>query len=356
MRLADQTLEVDAVANGELTFVIAAPALWSPAAPTLHELRAELWDGEALVDDVRLPVGLRWVEIRDGRLLLNGQPLRLRGFGKHEDFPILGRGLAQAVNVRDFDLMRWCGANSFRTTHYPYSEELLDLADQLGVLVIGETPAVGLWFGPGWEGRLERTKDLMARLIARDKNRPSVILWSPCNEPMSDRPEALPFFTDLFGHARRLDPTRPLVFVSWRGAAEDAYAVADITALNRYAGWYSQQGDLAAGFEQLRRDLEAIHARFGKPVLLTEFGADTLPGMHADPPEMFSEEYQAAMLEGYLDVSESLPFMIGEHVWNFADFRANQHITRVGGLNHKGVFTRDRRPKLAAHVLRRRWA
>jgi beta-glucuronidase len=356
LSLCGQELALDAVGQtAEATITIPDPPLWSPESPALHELRAELWDGDRLLDAYRLAVGLRWVELRDGQLLLNDAPVRLRGFGKHEDFPLSGRGLAQAVNVRDFDLLRWCGANSFRTTHYPYSEELLDLADQLGVLVIGETPAVGLSFGDGWERRLERCQELTAGLIARDKNRPSVIMWSLANEPMSDRPAAAPFFERLFARARSLDPTRPLMLVSWRGPAEEAYAYADVLGLNRYAGWYSEQGEIGRGVERLKAELAEIYARYGKPIMLTEFGAEALPGLHANPPEMFSEEYQAALIDAYLDASEALPFMIGEHIWNFADFRANQHTTRVGGLNHKGVFTRDRRPKLSAHLLRRRW-
>lgn len=356
LMLCGQECTLEAVGRqADAAIVIPNPQLWSPEAPTLHDLRAELWDDDALIDAYRLPVGLRWLELRDGRLLLNGAPIRLRGFGKHEDFPLSGRGLVQAVNVRDLDLLRSCGANSFRTTHYPYSEELLDLADQLGVLVISETPAVGLWFGEGWEQRLTRCQELTAGLIARDKNRPSVIMWSLANEPMSDRPAAEPFFARLFAHARALDPTRPLLLVSWRGAAEESYVHADVLGLNRYAGWYSEQGELGRAVERLYAELHDIHARFGKPVMLTEFGAEAIPGMHADPPVMFSEEYQAALIEAYLEVSEALPFIIGEHIWNFADFRANQHTTRVGGLNHKGVFTRDRRPKLSVHMLRRRW-
>ena len=99
-----------------------------------------------------------------------------------------------------------------------------------------------------------------------------------------------------------------------------------------------------------------MHARFGKPILVTEFGADTLPGHHAAAEEMWSEEDQARMLDLYLDAIANRPFVIGAHVGNFADFKTGQGILRAGGLNHKGVFTRDRQPKMAAHHLRRRWA
>ena len=98
-----------------------------------------------------------------------------------------------------------------------------------------------------------------------------------------------------------------------------------------------------------------IYEKFQKPVLLSEFGADTIPGMHAHPPEMFSEEYQVEFLRQTLNILEGKSFAVGAHVWNLCDFKTSQGITRVGGINYKGVFTRDRRPKMAAHFLRERW-
>jgi beta-galactosidase/beta-glucuronidase len=93
-----------------------------------------------------LDVGIRRIEVRGDRLLLNGEPIALTGFGMHEDFPIHGRGLNVPLLVRDHELLRWVGANSYRTSHYPYSEEAMGLADRLGVLVIDEIPAVSLNF------------------------------------------------------------------------------------------------------------------------------------------------------------------------------------------------------------------
>jgi hypothetical protein len=101
---------------------------------------------------------------------------------------------------------------------------------------------------------------------------------------------------------------------------------------------------------------QTASARFRKPVFNTEFGADTIAGFHTDPPQMWSEEYQAEFLRGYLEVAARKDFVIGMHVWNFADFQAVQSIQRVGGMNLKGVFTRTRTPKLAAHVLRELWS
>ncbi len=144
-----------------------------------------------MIDRYTLDIGIRTIEVDGDRLLLNGPPIKLLGFGRHEDFPVVGKGLLPALIVKDYGLMRWIGANSFRTTHYPYSEQMMQLADQLGVLVIDETPAVGLFFTePGLEQRNELCKQYIRDLIDRDKNHPSVIMWSIANEPHTAKPEA----------------------------------------------------------------------------------------------------------------------------------------------------------------------
>jgi beta-glucuronidase len=290
------------------------------------------------------------------QLLLNGLPIYLRGFGRHEDFPVTGRGLVPAVIVKDFALMKWVGANSFRTTHYPYSEEMMYLADQLGFLVIDETPAVGLFFAEaGLERRLTLCQQFTQELISRDKNHPSVIMWSLANEPHSRRPEAKAFFRTLYDLAKSLDATRPVTVVSHVGVDEESFEFLDLLCLNRYYGWYTQSGQLDVALPLLSEELDALHARFHKPLIVTEFGADTIPGHHAQPPEMFSEEFQAELLTRYSELFKTKPYIVGEHIWNLCDFKTSQSPIRMGSLNMKGIFTRDRRPKLAAHRVRELW-
>ncbi len=89
--------------------------------------------------------------------------------------------------------------------------------------------------------------------------------------------------------------------------------------------------------------------------MLTEFGADTVAGLHANPPVMWSEEYQSDLIAGYLEIAARKEYMCGMQIWNFADFAAVQGVARVGGMNLKGVFTRARQPKMAAHTLREWW-
>ncbi len=332
------------------------PALWSPEAPHLHTFTVERLDGHCVSDAYTLSVGLRTIAVDDQQLLLNEKPIHLQGFGRHEDFPITGKGLLPPLIVKDYALMQWMGANSFRTSHYPYSEEMMGLADRLGFLVIDETPAVGLYFNSdGLEKRLALCQQYTREMIQRDKNHPSVIAWSLANEPHSGREAAKPFFRDLFDLARSLDSSRPITLVSCMGVIEESFAFLDFMCLNRYFGWYQESGQIERGAAFLSAELDLLYETYQKPIVLTEFGADTLPGHHAHPPEMFSEEFQADFLSAYIRVLRSKPYVVGEHVWNFSDFKTSQAITRIGGYNYKGVFTRDRRPKLAAHRLREIW-
>jgi beta-glucuronidase len=357
LRGTDASAEI-AFAGEDIVAVldVTDPVLWSPAAPYLYELVVELGRGGTAFDQYSLPVGIRTVAVDGDRLLLNGTPIYLRGFGRHEDFPVTGRGLVPAVIVKDFALMKWMGANSFRTTHYPYSEEMMNLADRLGFLVIDETPAVGLFFAEaGLARRLALCRQYTQELIERDKNHPSVIMWSLANEPHSHRPEAKAFFRNLYDLARSLDKTRPVTLVSHVGVDEESFDFLDVLCLNRYYGWYTQSGQLDAALPLLSEELDALHARFPKPLIVTEFGADTIAGHHAQPPEMFSEEFQAEMLSRYIQLFRTKPYVVGEHIWNLCDFKTSQSPLRMGGLNLKGIFTRDRRPKLAAHRIRELW-
>ena len=348
--------ELDFGLQGEISFHVPDAALWSPDAPNLYDLIVELEESGQIMDRYVLPIGIRTIKIEGDKLLLNGKPVYLKGFGRHEDFPVVGRGLLPALIIKDYGLMQWMGANSFRTTHYPYSEQMMDMADRLGYLVIDETPAVGLFFAePGLDRRLELCRQYTNELIVRDKNHPSVIAWSLANEPHSNRPAAEPFFRNLHELANSLDTTRPITVVTTVGITETAYSFLDFMCLNRYYGWYTDPGQLDVACERLSAELDALYERYHKPLILTEFGADALPGSHTEPPEMYSEEFQAELIARYIEVLRTKPFVIGEHVWNLCDFKTGQMVHRVAGYNFKGVFTRDRRPKLAAHRLREIW-
>lgn len=357
-------------ANATIELDVPDARLWSPQDPHLYTLSVGLAD--ATVRDVyRIRIGIREVRVDGDRLLLNGAAVFLRGFGKHEDFPVHGRGLDVASIVRDFELLKWLGANSFRTSHYPYSEEAMMLADEYGFMVIDETPAVSLVFMDDaaiQDARQRQLQQAIRELVERDKNHPCVVMWSVANEPLlkpfhTVNPEpqtavatGTKFFTPLFDLFRQLDPTRPVTLVSMQSGPGEWMALGDVICVNSYNGWYGIPGRLDEAAKALERDVLNLRERYpGKPIMFTEFGADAIAGVHSQPPEMWSEEYQADMIGMYIRTLARHAFIIGTHPWAFADFRTSQSIMRVGALNQKGVFTRERHPKLAAHRLRQLW-
>lgn len=344
----------DGFARGSLQ--LEAVRLWSHNDPHLYDVSWELLgEGEEPIDSYCLPVGVRKVEVCGDQLLLNGKPVHLKGFGKHEDFPILGKAWAPAVAVKDFDLMRWIGANSFRTSHYPYADEMLSLADRLGFLVISETPFVSLSDRLYTDEMLDKAQLVIRELIGRDYNHPSVIMWSLANEPYVETDAGEHFFRSMAECARSEDATRPIMYVAHEGPEQNRGAEHfDLLGVNKYFGWYHETGDIDGSLPKLKCCLEEFHEHCGGPILLAEFGADAVAGLHSDPPVLFSEEYQAETIVKQYELVKDIPWIIGAHIWNFADFKTAQTINRVGG-NKKGIFTRDRQPKLAAHAVRNLW-
>lgn len=369
----DEDNNVVATAEGEEGRIeIHDVKLWEPLNAYLYTMRIEAVSSGGEVDIYEQPFGVRTVEVRYGQFLINGKPFYFKGFGKHEDSNIHGRGLDEVLNVKDLNLMKWMGANSFRTSHYPYSEELMRLADREGIVVIDEVPAVGLHLNFGslfgapeqkntWQllKTFEHHRDVIKELIARDKNHPCVVMWSIANEAATEEEGAVDYFSPLVELAREIDPQkRPVTIVLHQMDTPDKCKVSDLVdviVLNRYYGWYFEGGNLEVAKAHLRQELKGWVNRYpDKPIMLTEYGADTIAGLHDSVPVMFTEEYQAEFLKAYHEVIDAFPTFVGEHVWNFADFATSQSVMRVQG-NKKGVFTRDREPELAAHVLRERW-
>ena len=362
------------------TLYIENVKLWNVHAAYLYNFVIRITDGETVVDEYREKIGIRTFEIMDGNFLLNGKAVYLRGFGKHEDADIRGRGLDLATVKRDYELMKWIGANCFRTSHYPYAEELYQMADEEGFLIIDEVPAVGFMESTmnflsasqgngkkvGWFEKettpqlLENHKAALIDMINRDKNHASVIAWSILNEPQCTSEGTEAYFKTLFDLAHEIDPqkrprTYAIVMMSLPNNSK-GQQFADFISLNRYYGWYVMGGmnivDAEAAF---RREMDgwsmALH---GRPMIFTEYGADTMPSEHKLPSVMWSQEYQNEYLDMNHAVFDSYDFVKGELVWNFADFQTTEGIMRVNG-NKKGIFTRQRQPKDAAFHFRARW-
>lgn len=350
---------IDAILKGTMfsaALRIPNVKLWDVYQPFLYHAQVRVFDeAGSLLDEYPQRFGIRTVSVQGNRILLNGRPVYLQGFGRHEDFPVIGKGLNHGVNVRDHEILKWINANSYRTTHYPYSEELIQLADEQGILLISEAPAVSVNFDFVTPSTLENHKKVLAELIERDRNNPSVIMWSVANEATTDREDSISYFKELAELTRAMDATRPVTMITCKAERDLVMQFFDVVGVNLYPGWYHLPGQIAEAKNDLRLTLERMYAAFQKPIFVTEFGADTIAGMHALPAEQWSEEYQTELVMGLIEVMRDLDYVVGEHLWNFADFRTAQNSVRVGG-NKKGVFTRDRQPKMVAHFLKKLWA
>lgn len=354
--------------------------LWDVHKSYLYHFVIRIMDNENVLDEYFEKIGVRVFEIKDGKFLLNGKSVYLKGFGKHEDSDLRGRGLDLVTIKRDYECMKWIGANCFRTSHYPYAEEVYQMADEEGFLIIDEVPAVGfmesitnfLSANQGTQNQqgyfekettpqlLKNHKQALHDMIIRDKNHASVIAWSILNEPQCTSKGTEEYFKPLFDLAHELDvQKRPRTYAILMTSLPDnsrGQQFADFISLNRYYGWYVMGGyNIADAEEALRKELgkwsEILNER---PVIFTEYGADTMPDEHKLPSVMWSQEYQNEYSEMNHRVFDAYEFVKGELVWNFADFQTTEGIMRVNG-NKKGIFTRQRQPKDAAFYFRRRW-
>ncbi|OON85693.1 beta-glucuronidase [Oribacterium sp. C9] len=360
------------------TLTVSEPKLWNVLDPHLYDMSIKVHDEKGVIDEYTDRIGIRTVSVEGTDILINGKPVYLKGYGKHEDFDILGRTFNYSVAKRDFECMKWNGANCFRTSHYPYADEWYQFADEEGFLIIDEVPAVGMMRStrnfveagmghytyffetPTVPELLQNELNQVEEMIKRDKNHPSVIAFSLFNEPETTSEESFEYFSRVFERARELDPQkRPLTGALEKNSSPEkcqCYPLLDFICLNRYYGWYISGGeDIYEAEEKFRDELNRWKAlETGKPFVMTEFGTDTLAGQHSLPGTMWSEEYQNEYYEMNFRVLDDYDFIKGELVWNFADFQTSEGIFRVGG-NKKGIFTRERQPKSSAFVLKRRW-
>lgn len=379
LKLYDEDGQEAACAKGKKGSMLVKNArLWQVLDAYLYKIVIDIEEAGELIDRYYDEVGIRTVEVKDTNILINGSPVYLKGFGKHEDSDIIGRGFSLPVIKRDFECMKWIGANSFRTSHYPYSEEIYQMADREGFLVIDEVPAVGMFeslmnFMEANSGKqttffkkpttpklLENHLRAVEEMITRDKNHACVFAWSLLNEPDTTDPAAVPYFEKVFEKANEVDvQKRPRTFALLMNSKPDTcncYHLADIIALNRYYGWYVKGGyeicDAEAAFREEMDGWKALN--LNRPFIFTEYGADTNGSLDKLPSVMWSQEYQKEYLDRNHAVFDSYDFVKGEQVWNFADFQTTEGIMRMDG-NKKGIFTRSRQPKSSAYYFKNRW-
>ena len=267
MKEAGQSLAAGALADLEQAFTISSPQLWSTASPRLYRAEVELLAEGKPTDSQTISFGIRKVEVDAERgLRINGEVVKLRGGCLHHDNGLLGACAIDRAEERRIELMKAHGFNAIRTAHNPPSSAFLDACDRLGMLVMDESfdqwerqknaQDYHLYFADWWQ------RDLSA-MVLRDRNHPSVIMWSIGNEiPERAQPRGVELAKQLVDYIKTLDPTRPITaaingFGSGGEQLDPAFQYLDV-----------------GGYNYMPDAYEADHARHPRRVLL---GTESLP-------------------------------------------------------------------------------
>lgn len=371
---------------------ISKAALWSPEHPNLYFAKAVLYDEKKAVDQIKTSrtigryyvpydgtnavdeigdvFGLRRFEVKGDALYLNGKKVFLRGVNRHDEMahgpmPDAGRAMTEEERIKDFRMIKELGANAMRTGHYPNHPFNYYITDRLGILTIEEGGPVRAALDN--DEVIEKYKKQISEMVARDRNHPSIVMWSIGNEFGGDT--YLKCIRALAEHTRSID-TRPLVFTETAGQiAVQGYRYVDVVARNEYMGWYDATNNrpvmsrekLRSAIEKKLTELIETYRRQspGKPIVIMETGAEAVPGRHSADPEKLergSEEYQSAVIEDQLNVIRRYPFMAGALIWIFNDFKTQNPMGTcqfTPHLNQKGLVSFQRDRKLAFETVRK---
>jgi beta-glucuronidase len=321
--------------------------LWSPEDPKLYDVVIE-----AETDRVRDQIGFRSIETHGTDILLNGRPVFLRGVCLHEEAPIRGgRAYSREDALKLLGWARELGVNFVRLAHYPHNELIVREADRMGIMVWSEIPVYWtiLWENPE---TFENARNQLSEMIARDKNRASVVIWSVANEtPLSEA--RLTFLKNLVSHARSLDSTRLLSAAMERHYTDATTQMIDdplgeyldVLGCNEYVGWYDGLPAKADGLEW--------KSKYDKPLIMSEFGADALYGHHGDVLARWTEEYQENLYRHQIAMLKRIPFLRGAAPWILTDFRSPRR--PLPGIqdywNRKGLISSGGEKKKAFYVM-----
>ncbi|HEU5238740.1 MAG TPA: glycoside hydrolase family 2 TIM barrel-domain containing protein [Pyrinomonadaceae bacterium] len=322
--------------------------LWSPENPKLYEVVIETGS-----DRVADQIGFRNIETKGAEILLNGKPVFLRGVCIHEEAPLRsGRAYSREDAMTLLGWAKELGANFVRLAHYPHNEFMIREADRMGIMVWSEIPVYWtiLWENPS---TLENAQNQLAEMIARDKNRAAVIIWSMANEtPVGDA--RLSFLRKLIEHARTLDGTRLISAAMERHYVNDTTTqmiddplgqYVDVFGCNEYVGWYDGLPEKA--------DRVDWQTKYQKPLVMTEFGAEAPYGNHGDALTRWTEEYQENVYLHQLAMLRKIPFLRGTSPWLLMDFRSPRR--PLPGIqdfyNRKGLISDHGQKKKAFYVM-----
>ena len=325
----------------------ANPVLWSPENPKLYDVKIF-----SETDSINDEIGFRRIETKDGKILLNGKHIFLRGISSHEEKPITG---GRANSEEDAEtILNWVkelNGNFVRMAHYPHSENVIRLADKMGIMIWSEIP---VYWTILWDNKktFQNAENQLTEMITRDKNRASVILWSVANETPLSEPR-LNFLKKLTERARKLDNTRLLTAALENHYINDTTIVIDdpfgknldVIGLNEYLGWYVGLPD---GIQKINYKTD-----YNKPIVISEFGAGALQGMHGDSLTRWTEEFQAYVYQEQVKLMRRIPHLNGMTPWVLADFRSPRRSLPViqDFWNRKGIISDKGIKKKAFYIL-----
>ncbi|TVR10556.1 MAG: beta-galactosidase [Planctomycetota bacterium] len=342
---------------------VAKPQTWSPQHPHLHTLSIRLDSPGSAGDSITERFGIRTLATAQGQVLLNGEPIKLLGYNRHEAHPQFGPALPLQQLVQDLQILRSLGCNYIRGSHYPQDQRFLDLCDEMGFVVWEEAL--------GWQARkphfaserFHQLQEAQTRAMVRTSiNHPSVIMWGFLNECESHLPESEDLLARLSAAVRAEDSSRLLTFASNHPFEERNYHLVDVVAINQYPGWYPADIDKERPLDEIEPLIDRLLAHLAeqgqgdKPFIISEMGAGAIYGWRDELEGHWSEQYQAAYLDILCRRVVCDQRIAGLAIWQFCDCRTysdGHALGRPRSFNNKGSFDEYRRPKMAAETVRR---
>ena len=327
---------------------------WSPENPALYQVMATLLENGEAIDDLIDRIGFREIRVEGKKLLLNGQPLLLKGFNRHEEFGSLGLSAPVEAMMQDIHLMRDLGANCVRTCHYPNDPLFLDLCDETGLLVWEESHVRGFTEDKMRHPRfMEQLRQCTIEMVEQHYNHPAIFIWGSLNECADDTEYGAACYREIFALLQESDQSRPVTAALLERPGGKVYGDMDVVSINIYPQWYHNT-PVQDGLN--RKLLEAAQGGGeNKPVIVSEIGAGAIYGYH-DPfgEAKWSEERQCTILKEQITAVLSHPDVMGIFLWQFADVRVAEEwaMGRPRTYNNKGVVDEYRRPKMAYQVVK----
>ena len=339
--------------DGRASFIVPLPRksgirLWCPEDPKLYDVKVS-----SDTDSVADRIGLRTVTTQGTKILLNGKEVFLRGISIHDERPGAAAGRAYSAEHARTTLgwAKEMGCNFVRLAHYPHNEQMVRMADEMGMLVWSEIP---VYWTIAWDSAetYANAENQLCEMIGRDHNRAAVIIWSVANEtPRS--PQRLTFLTKLIDKTRALDPTRLVSAAMEKDQTgpdqltlvDELMYHTDLLSFNQYVGWYD------GNVEKCARGKWTFPV--DKPVILSELGGGAKYGRHGSPNERFTEEYLVRLYEANIRMMKNIPGLAGCTPWILKDFRSPRRA--LDGIqddfNRKGLLSEKGEKKDAFYTL-----